>query len=405
MAQRKSTGVISQDAFRVAPHLIGLPLASGKRRAAAMLIDLMLVAFLVNIGGSVLFGLAAAYVFFRVASGRAGSRLSPRLRGVLRTGGALVLFVLAVDLYGSVFGGDDDEVKDEKKKPVAAAAAAGGPSALRAVLGSASVIRSSSELQEARDLEGARTAARQVRGALLEVGMTEPDVDQALRQMAGEAGRKSFVAQALREVAGPAAPSAEKAAPIPPDSLAVAWAAALRRADTAGAAALRAPLAAAVAGDTLDELSEKLSETNEDLAKVRGELAEANQRAEDAEEAGILHVLARVADELGLSFGWVGLYFTACLALMRGQTPGKRMMGVRVMRLDGAPISFWAAFERFGGYAASIFTGLLGFAQILWDHNRQGMHDKIVETVVVRVVPGLDPVAPAPNAAPAAAAL
>ena len=39
--------------------------------------------------------------------------------------------------------------------------------------------------------------------------------------------------------------------------------------------------------------------------------------------------------------------------------------------------------ERFGGYAASVTLGLLGFAQILWDKNRQGFHDKIVETVVI----------------------
>jgi uncharacterized RDD family membrane protein YckC len=55
-----------------------------------------------------------------------------------------------------------------------------------------------------------------------------------------------------------------------------------------------------------------------------------------------------------------------------------------VVRLSGAPIGWWAAFERFGGYAASIFTGLLGFLQITWDRNRMALHDKITETVVVR---------------------
>ena len=32
-------------------------------------------------------------------------------------------------------------------------------------------------------------------------------------------------------------------------------------------------------------------------------------------------------------------------------------------------------------YALSV--GLLGFVQILWDRNRQGLHDKACETVVV----------------------
>jgi uncharacterized RDD family membrane protein YckC len=31
-----------------------------------------------------------------------------------------------------------------------------------------------------------------------------------------------------------------------------------------------------------------------------------------------------------------------------------------------------------------VATGLLGFAQIWWDSNRQAIHDRIVGTVVVR---------------------
>ena len=69
---------------------------------------------------------------------------------------------------------------------------------------------------------------------------------------------------------------------------------------------------------------------------------------------------------------------------MNGQTPGKRLAGLRVIRLDGKPLGWWIAFERFGGYAASFSVGLLGFAQILWDRNRQGLHDKACETVVIR---------------------
>ncbi|HEV2132119.1 MAG TPA: RDD family protein, partial [Longimicrobiaceae bacterium] len=86
----------------------------------------------------------------------------------------------------------------------------------------------------------------------------------------------------------------------------------------------------------------------------------------------------------GTSFGWSTLYFTLFLAVWRGQTPGKRLLGIRVVRLNGKPITWWAAFERFGGYAAGLATGLLGFLQIFWDRNRQAIHDKIMETVVVR---------------------
>ena len=74
---------------------------------------------------------------------------------------------------------------------------------------------------------------------------------------------------------------------------------------------------------------------------------------------------------------------TVFLSWWNGQTVGKRMMGVRVVRLDGEPITWWTAFERAGGYAAGLATGLLGFAQVWWDANRQAIHDRIVGTVVV----------------------
>jgi uncharacterized RDD family membrane protein YckC len=134
---------------------------------------------------------------------------------------------------------------------------------------------------------------------------------------------------------------------------------------------------------------------------MRGELRDARRengqlagRVERAENRGIVHAITGLLDELGLGFGWTGLYFTAFLTLWRGQTPGKKVAGVRVVRLNGQPMTLWTSFERFGGYAAGLVTGLLGFAQVYWDRNRQMIHDKIVETVVVR-----DRGAPQPAAA------
>jgi uncharacterized RDD family membrane protein YckC len=71
------------------------------------------------------------------------------------------------------------------------------------------------------------------------------------------------------------------------------------------------------------------------------------------------------------------------LSAWKGQTVGKRLMGIRVLRLDGGSINWWLAFERSGGYAAGLATGLLGFLQVYWDANRQGIHDRIAGTVVV----------------------
>ncbi|MDH3206613.1 MAG: RDD family protein, partial [Gemmatimonadota bacterium] len=92
--------------------------------------------------------------------------------------------------------------------------------------------------------------------------------------------------------------------------------------------------------------------------------------------------------DLGFGFGWAALYMTVWMSVTNGQTLGKRLLGLRVVRLDGLPINWWVAFERAGGYAAGFATGLLGFAQIFWDANRQAIHDRIVGTVVIRE--GLD---------------
>ncbi|RMH13601.1 MAG: RDD family protein [Gemmatimonadetes bacterium] len=77
------------------------------------------------------------------------------------------------------------------------------------------------------------------------------------------------------------------------------------------------------------------------------------------------------------------MYFAILMPRMKGATPGKRIMGVRVVRLDGQPITWWHAFERAGGYAAGLATGLLGFLQVYWDPNRQAIHDKVAGTVVI----------------------
>ena len=87
---------------------------------------------------------------------------------------------------------------------------------------------------------------------------------------------------------------------------------------------------------------------------------------------------------LGLTFGWAGVYFTLCLAWLRGRTLGKLIVGTRVVRLDGRPLTTLDAFTRYGGYAAGLATGMIGFARLLWEPKRQAIQDKIAWTVVLR---------------------
>lgn len=381
MAPVDPRSIITPEAFSVAPHLLGLPLATPRRRLAAMAVDLILVAFLVNVGGAVLFGLALAWVFFRVAS-RKGPRVVPRpVRVGAAVLGALVLFGAGSALWSNVadrMDGDDGPKSDAEGNRDAARAMQVASRVVGSEGQAGQALRAGAELialhQADTEQEAFAHATAFVSG-MKGAGRPDEEIREQLADAATEADGEHVGAAVKRVLAGE---GWVVAAPPSPDSLARAYAAALEAGDTAAGRALRPQLAVALAADSLAALRAELSEASAENGRLTDELEE------ERESVGILGWLGKVADELGLGFGWTGLYFTAFLALWRGQTPGKRLLGIRVVRLSGAPIGWWAAFERFGGYAASIFTGLLGFLQITWDRNRMALHDKITETVVVR---------------------
>ena len=66
-----------------------------------------------------------------------------------------------------------------------------------------------------------------------------------------------------------------------------------------------------------------------------------------------------------------------------GRTPGKSLLGVQVVSVEGNPISFGTAFLRSVGYMVSSFFLCLGFIWIGFDKKKQGWHDKIAGTVVI----------------------
>lgn len=84
------------------------------------------------------------------------------------------------------------------------------------------------------------------------------------------------------------------------------------------------------------------------------------------------------------TFGVAALYFVFFLTGRRRATPGKRLMRVEVLKLNGKPLSAWEAFERFGGYLASLGTLGIGLIDFWRDPNRRLAHDRIAQTVVVR---------------------
>jgi len=68
-----------------------------------------------------------------------------------------------------------------------------------------------------------------------------------------------------------------------------------------------------------------------------------------------------------------------------GQTVGKMVCGLKVIGTDGKIISACRAFLRWLGYVISFYTLFLGFFWIVIDPKKQGWHDKMANTLVIRV--------------------
>lgn len=78
-------------------------------------------------------------------------------------------------------------------------------------------------------------------------------------------------------------------------------------------------------------------------------------------------------------------YYMYFLVGKNGQTPGKRMTNIRIVRKDGQPLTASDAILRnIIGYFLCGLTLLIGFLWIMVDKDRQGLHDKIANTLVVK---------------------
>ena len=118
---------------------------------------------------------------------------------------------------------------------------------------------------------------------------------------------------------------------------------------------------------------------------IESELADFDDATSEqsADTYSIVAWIKGLVTELGLGFGWAVLYYSVFTAWFNGKTPGKRLLNIQVLKLDGSGLSLWESFGRYGGYGAGFATGLLGFLQIYWDPNRQAIQDKISETLVI----------------------
>ncbi len=81
----------------------------------------------------------------------------------------------------------------------------------------------------------------------------------------------------------------------------------------------------------------------------------------------------------------IALAYFAGLWAWKGTTVGGVVLKLQVIRTDGGPVTFVVALVRGLAAALSVIIFFLGFLWIAWDRDKQGWHDKIAGTEVVRL--------------------
>jgi len=110
-------------------------------------------------------------------------------------------------------------------------------------------------------------------------------------------------------------------------------------------------------------------------------------------EVGQVQDLTDLVVDLAITLAAVGVNFcfmvgyTLFFWVLVGQTPGKALLGIRLVRFDGQRMTLKRSLVRFLAYWVSALPLGLGFLWVLIDNKRQGWHDKIVNTCVIYAWP------------------
>jgi uncharacterized RDD family membrane protein YckC len=78
------------------------------------------------------------------------------------------------------------------------------------------------------------------------------------------------------------------------------------------------------------------------------------------------------------------IYFVTCWTVM-GHTVGKLSLGIKIIRTDSSPVDLKCAFLRFLASLLCVATLGIGFLVIAFDSRKQGLHDHLADTYVVKL--------------------
>ncbi len=100
----------------------------------------------------------------------------------------------------------------------------------------------------------------------------------------------------------------------------------------------------------------------------------------------------------GLFFITFPVFYYVYLHGTYGQTFGKMALKIKVVNEDGTPLDYSKAFLRWLGYFLCDLTFYIGYLWAAFDPRKQGLHDKVCKTLVIRTdMPFTDPAAAEPE--------
>lgn len=371
LSEKDTQAFLTPFAFKVDESLFGIALATPWRRAAALLIDLLFVAIITGAPGELLATLVAITLFKVGSKKRAetfGKKASIR-RFFLRIVGALMVFIVLLETLPVFISHiyDFNHQVEQVKKPFSSSDNNLDPI----------------QKQNNRFTKGALSLAANIAISKSDCityscwqQLTSELLSTFVQQSTSTLENKQFTHFLLESV--------KENSTLDKVTTAKLTAQLQQLALLPNSLTVEDSLMAGELSKVEDTLATSVQDKNDSTTlAAKGSRDYNNDVSKNTNVYKGFAWLKGLIEEMGLGFGWAAFYFTMFTAIWHGQTPGKKLLSIRVIQLDGSPLSIWDSFGRYGGYGAGIATGLLGFAQIFWDPNRQAIHDKISSTVVI----------------------
>lgn len=371
LSKEETKHYLTPFAFTLDKSLFGLPLASPTKRGIALLIDFSLIALLSEVSGVAL-ALAVAITLYYLGnkkrSQNAGKTTGRKRRKIMRIIAAMMVFVVLLDTLPPLLKYFNVEENESQLNASDHSFAVAKSMAFTATVLSAIQTISDSSCQKLNCWQTALGTVAE-HAALVsfegDIAVTKTQLNDLFSDIVAEI--ELPINEHKQLIASMHDSYNKKFSSLASDEVIAKSNLTVKPSDKKNAQIKEASFVLGKDGQLTDIAKQQVQE-------------KANQPG-----YSIIAWIKGIIEDLGLGFGWATFYFTAFIALGKGQTLGKKLVGIKVLQLDGTPLSLWDSFGRYGGYGAGLATGLLGFIQIYWDANRQAIHDKISATVVIDI--------------------